>query len=184
MNKFKIGDTIYIARYDKNETWAMCPDCFGSGQLTVVMGDESKVSIACECCKHGWEGSKGKIKIYECQPRAEKTTVSSLDIKVTAQGEIVEYHFNQHNCGYSVVSEEKVFATEAEALEYAKGLKADADSEEAVRLHRKLKTEKKWAWHVSYYRKMLRDAKNQIESATASLEVAKIEAKAEKAKGT
>src|ERR1035437_864103 len=101
--KFNIGDTVWVACSSAySEVWVTCPHCFGKKFLTVILGDDSKITIDCECCKEGWQGCRGMIQEYQFVARAYETVISEVELR----NEKFQYNNND---------EENVFATKAES---------------------------------------------------------------------
>jgi hypothetical protein len=162
--KFNIGDTIYFARAGQETIWITCPECLGSGRLRVIMGDESEVSIACECCSRSYEGSPGKMQTYAFHAAPEARIITGVEMQGSGDEQHVRYSCN----GWSI-EEENIFATLEEAQTRAVVVADEHAFEEKKKLGYKEKQHKTWAWHVRYYRSMIRDAKEQIARAEAKM---------------
>lgn len=169
MPKFQIGDTVWYATYDSSNSSVVCPDCGGTGQMTVEMFDQTRHSIQCEGCKSGYEAPTGRIKTYDRRPSAVRRTITGMRIDANK----VEYSF----CDHYIAEEDRIFATEAEALARAEGIAAEATREETARIQNKTKQSKSWSWHVHYHRRAIRDAEKAIAHHTAMLNVARVKAK-------
>ena len=162
--KFNIGDTIYFARAGQETIWITCPECLGSGRLRVILGDDSEVSIACECCSRGYEGSPGKMQTYAYRSVPEPVIITGIETSKHDETIRVVYKI-----GCWVTEEKDLFATRDEALLRAATLVAEHEAEEKKRLGYKEKQHKTWAWHVRYYRSLIRHAKEEIARAEAKL---------------
>lgn len=164
MTKFQLGDTVYRAYARQQPVWITCPECLGSGRLRVILGDDSEVSIACVCCDRGYEGSPGKIQTYKFMSDVHLEVITAIEM--CSEG-LLRYSVH----GYSV-NEYDIFATREEALNRAETLAIEHEAEEKKRLGYKEKQHKTWAWHVSYWRRVIRDAKETISRAETRLRVA------------
>jgi hypothetical protein len=167
MTKFNIGDTIYQSKAGQHQIWITCPECCGTGRLRVILGDESEVSIACECCKRGYEGSPGKVSTYKFLAETSESVITGIESRLS-NGTL----YTRYAIGCYSTEEENVFATEAEAQNRAKECVREHVIEETKRLAYKEKQTQTWAWNVSYWRKQIRHGQQQIESATARLNIA------------
>ncbi len=169
MTKFNIGDTAWRAHAGLDHIWITCPECLGSGRLRVILGDESEVSIACECCSRGYEGSLGKMQTYAFRSAPESVVITGVEI--TKHGEDSGCRV-QYKVGCWSVPDQDLFATRDEAMIRAATLVAEHEAEEKKRLGSKERQHKTWAWHVRYWRSQIRHAKEQIERAEAQLAMA------------
>ena len=167
MNKFSIGDVVYQSQAGQEQMWVTCPECLGSGRLRVIMGDDSEVSIPCVCCERGYEGSPGRIQSYRFMARTTEHTITGVDAQTGGGGLHVRYSFGCYSA-----EEENVFTTRDEALLRANTLVSEHEAEEIKRLKYKEKQHKTWAWNVSYWRGVIRRAKEEITRAEARLAVA------------
>ena len=168
MSKFNIGDTVYHASADTEQIWVMCPECFGCGRLRVILGDDSEVSIACECCSRGYEGSPGRIQSYAFKIRVQEVIITGLESDL--RDDLLHTRYKFYGC--YTTEEQDLFATKEEAEIRAEELMREREAEEAKRLKYKEQQTKTWAWNVSYWRRQIRDAKRQIESAETRLSMA------------
>ncbi len=168
--KYELGQEVWWARYDAVETSIECPDCAGKGHIGLIMGDGQVVTIDCQNCHVGYESfSRGHIKTHARTARAEKTTITGMDVTSTK----VEYRVP----GSYIVKEDRLWETEEAALEMAQIL-ADKDSDEELKkLGRKENDTKSWAWHVTYHRRCIRRSQEEIEYHNKKLDVAGEKAK-------
>lgn len=171
MPKYNVGDKVWYCDNGTHEFLAPCPDCLGSGRLTVIMGDGAHVGIDCDCCRDGIYHT-GQVKRYEWAAKCCQGRISGLEI----DGKKVEYHIGT-SCQYYSRKENEVFDTEDEAKTYAEILKAEHEIADEQEFQRKAKGHKSWAWNATYHRRAIRDCEKQIESHKKKLEVAKAKAK-------
>lgn len=168
MIKFTIGDTAYVARAGQEQVWITCPECLGSGRLRVILGDDSEVSIACECCSRGYEGSPGRMQTYAFVARTEEVLITGIESSLHGMVLRTRYKFS----GCSFEEEKNIFKTHDEALARATTLIEEHQTEETKRLKYKEKQHKTWAWHVRYWRSEIRRAQETIDRAKARLAIA------------
>lgn len=168
--KFKIGDSVWIPRFNMVDKPVVCPDCLGRKALTVIMGDDSKVSIECTGCSQGYDPARGYIVLHEWKPTIEPTTVDT--IKLNGDGWL--YSGNR----FYEQPESGVFATDAEAMARAVEMGKAHEADELDRLeNRKENTRRTWAWNATYHRRELKEAQRRVEYHSSKLNVAKAKAK-------
>ena len=181
---FKINDEVFWARYERKQRYIKCPECFGKRFLTVIMGDESRVTIDCVgCTQQPYEGPSGSIVTYDFEALVIKTKIEGMEIRPD-KTEYRSYCDSGHS-SYYTLKDEDIFYTEVEAIARAKVLKDEADKEEAKRLLQKHDRNRTWAWNAHYHRDCIRQANKDLIYHTAKLEVAKSlgKEKVEKIKG-
>lgn len=173
---FQIGDEVFVARAGNSLKRIVCPDCCGKKFLTVILGDDSQVTIDCAACTHSFEYSRGYIETYEWSEKADRRIVMGVRNEITDEGHKVEYVFEQ---GY-YARHEDVFRTEVEALERAKHHTKVQEEDEAKSIQRKTKDYRSWAWNASYHRREIKDMERRIAHHKARLDVASSHAKEER----
>jgi len=67
----------------------------------------------------------------------------------------------------------ELFDSEDAAWKHAWAMRDEYDQREEQRLHAKCDDQKSWAWHVSYHRREIREAKKRIEYHEQALGIAK-----------
>jgi hypothetical protein len=165
--QFNIGDTIYVATCTSVEKWLPCPDCHGKKFLTVILGDDSRVTIDCDSCTRGYLGPCGLICSYEYEPAVDTLRVEYIDSR---DGEI----------RYNYRDPDVVFGDPHAAEIRAAFLKEELTRAESARLEAKEQPKRTWAWNVRYHRGCLKEAQRQIEYHTSKLNAALTHAKEEK----
>lgn len=174
MTEFKIGDQVWMARFEGVSSSVECPDCGGTGRLRVTFHDETQVSIHCANCALGWEPPTGRVVVHERKAFAHPCHVTGMEI--TAEGVeyslagIAGYHFRSRDVFSSVE------AAEARGAELAD----EANKEELARVYRKERDHRTWAWNATYHRNEIKRCQKEIERHTAKLNVASLKAKAER----
>jgi hypothetical protein len=180
---FKINDVVFWARYERKERWIKCPECMGKKFLTVIMGDDSQVTIDCVGCVGGqYEGPRGVIVTYDYEGYVTKTKIDGMEIgqeKTKYKSSICS---GEGYSSYYTLETEDIFLTEAEAIARTVELTAQADIKESKRLTQKHDRNRTWAWNAHYHRDRLRQANKDLIYHTAQLERAKYHVKDEKVK--
>lgn len=105
MSEFKIGDQVWLARFEGVVSSVECPACGGTGRLRVTFHDETQVSIDCANCARGYEPPTGRVTVHERKAIAYPCVVTGMEI--TAEG--TEYHLSG-GAGYHFRSRD-VFST-------------------------------------------------------------------------
>lgn len=161
---FKIGDKVWYAGLKNTENYIVCPDCLGKKYLTVILGDDSQVTIECENCKCGFEGATGKVCYSKYEGKVGEVTICGIEI--TAND--TRYKFD--NC---IGKSDRFFEHKALAEAFASRLVDKYDKEELDRLKQKHDYKKSWAWNVHYYRDCIRRNEKEIERLKQRLDFAK-----------
>lgn len=183
MEVFAIGDRVWLASAGRTERRVMCPDCLGTGKLTVIMGDGAHVGIECENCKQGCLGCRGTIAEWDWRASVEEFAIDEVRLSKDAVEYYLEIPFSSSR---RVGHDTDTFRTKAEAEKRSEELRAEHEKEEADKMQRKHKPHWTWAHNASYHRKQVKQLTKDLEYHKAKLEVAKgktKEAKALDAKG-
>lgn len=171
-SNIKLGDQVWVAIARGQRKKITCPDCFGTGQLDVILKDGTTHSIDCRGCEQGYLGPQGTIETWEYEPSVEMHTITKIEQDI---GRPPEYW-----AGHFCYKADEVFLSRDGAVARAAVLAEQQAQEEADRMKRKEKDTKTWAWNVHYHRKEIREAQKRIEYHTSKLNVAKLHVKAEK----
>lgn len=171
--KFNIGDEVWHATTKTREVYDTCLECMGKRYLTVILGDDSQVTIQCECCKRGYMGATGQINRFEHYEEVALRSVGGVEIS----GDTFEYRLPSGSGGYYCVKESDVFNNQASAELRATKIAAERTKEAMDNSHRKYKQDRSWAWHVKYHREALRRALEQVGYHNEELQYAKSVAK-------
>ena len=176
MEIYSIGDKVWYAGRESKIERVTCPECFGKKYLTVILGDDSKVTIDCAGCAAGYDPPKGYVEYYKQFFNVSEITIDGVEM----DRQKVQYKFGGSLCSYHIADGEDVFSSKEAAEARAKELAEEHNKQELERIHRKEKNNRTWSWHVHYYRKMIRNAKKEIERAEQKLDAAKAKVKEEK----
>lgn len=181
--KFNIGDLVYCAGWRSKPEYVTCPDCGGTGELTVVLYNEERLTIACRNCERGYSGSQGRVEYYHLEPEVRTGAVMGITVDGGPIEDPIEYRVQacDGKSGYSMYLESRVFATEQEALAKAVELTVlETEKNRKRALESKERDGSSWAWEVNYHRKQIRDAEKQIERSRVKLGYAKQQAAGER----
>lgn len=173
--KFSIGEKVWRASYESTESRVECPDCCGKGYIRCIMGDGAEVSVDCGNCSFGFEAyARGYLKHYLRKPTAILTTITGINI----EGGKVEYKTTDSY----LVEQDRLFCSEQEALDAARGMASEVEKAELKRLLKKEKDTRSWAWNATYHRREIKRARQSLEYHERKLNVAAEKAAAEKAR--
>lgn len=167
--KFQIGDEVWRAGTKTRPVHYKCLECMGKGFLTVILGQDSQVTIPCECCKRGYLGSNGYHDKYEHYEAAEVGVVGGVEL--TAEG--FEYRVPCGPNSMWCVKETDLFADEDSAKARADELSTERTAREAELNCTKHNADRSWAWNVKYHRQAIRDAQKSLEYHASQLDYAK-----------
>lgn len=170
-NKYNMGDLVFWATAGTTSKYVTCPDCFGKQFLTVIMGDGTQHTIDCECCREGLVMSRGQVTTWEFAAEVHSGTVSGIEADPFDRVQW-RYQIDNHR-----VDETDIRTTREAAEIRANELVTEHTAHEAVAFQQKYKEHKNWQWHVSYHRKELKRAEDQIKYHTAKLSVAQAKTK-------
>ncbi len=171
--RFKLGDGIWIASWSTTQDSVECPDCGGTGRLRVTFHDNTTVSVECRNCQRGYDPPSGRIRVFNRAPDATFGYVTGFEMR---DGTI-----EWHTTAGRYADDAKVFATEAEAIDHARAMCAEADEGERAKIAAKEKDTRSWAWNASYHRREIERAQKSIAYHESKLAVASLKAKAERA---
>ena len=178
MEIYNIGDKVWHASRKSTEETVTCPECFGKRYLTVILGDDSQVTIDCTGCASGYDPPKGYVTYYKQDVDVKTVIIDGMRIT----RDYVEYEINKTSCSCNIIKGSDLFPIKEAAEVRAKELADAWNKEQLAKLHRKEKNHRDWSWHVHYYRRQIRDAEKTIEYATKKLEAAKTHVKKKEVK--
>lgn len=176
MNPYNIGDKVWHVSRKSTLEKVTCPECFGKKYLTVILGDDSQVTIDCAGCAAGYDPPRGYVTYYKQDVDVKQVVIDGMRIT----RDYVEYEINKTSCSCNIIKGSDVFWGRIEAEVRAKELAERWNKEQLAKIHRKEKNNHTWSWHVHYYRKQIRDAEKKIEYAEKQLDAAKAHVKEEK----
>lgn len=154
MTKFNIGDKAWLATREHKKIYVKCPDCLGTGVLTVRFADGKEVSINCATCGQGFNPPTGQVSYYQYQPTVREVTICGINSKLDK----TEYYFDVNH----YMDESSFFATKEEAEAKAKELADKATLDEMNALNAKEKPTRTWAFNACYYRERIKSAERDL----------------------
>lgn len=158
MSKFKVGDTVWIAKCGLESVRKICPTCFGKMEVTLILGNGDSVVLPCKGCAHGIASPTGYISEYEYVVEPECMVISGMTIEINHDKENVRY-LN----GYRIYDERDLYATEEEARIEAEKKKVLLEKEQVTRAeYIKKDVQKSFSWNAHYH---MRHARKDRESA-------------------
>ncbi len=171
-----IGDDVYIPHFTTNESYRVtCPDCGGTGQVTVIFHDGHQISIECGNCRNGFDLPTGQVTIYKKKVGAKKGKI--IGIAKKENGEI-EYTVEHVESGvHNIVPPSSIFDDEEAATIRAQELSDKYEQDQLDKIKTKEKPTHSWASNASYHKKAIKKAEQDVAYHTAKLNVAKLKAK-------
>ena len=173
--RYQIGELVWHAKTKTRPVYLQCLECMGKKYLTVILGDDSRVTIECECCTRGWMGAQGNHETYEHFEDVEAGNVSGVEI----DGATFEYRIPSDGGGSWCVQECDLFPDEESAKARAVEIAAERTARAAGLNCCKHNKDRRWAWHVKYYASEIKRARENIEHYKAALNYALSVAKSE-----
>lgn len=165
MSKFKIGDTVWAARFHNNYPVTVpCSVCAGTGKVTLILGNGDKVELACDYCgKRNYDIPTGYETEYQPMSEPKAITIDGIEIQVTSEGEKVEYLVGSGDC-HHIYHDENVFAEYQDALKRGEQLKQEwLDAEQKRTDWMKANVKKSFAWNAGYHLREAKQLRRQIE---------------------
>ena len=159
MSKFNIGDRVWFASVQWQQDWIICPDCLGKRFLTVILGDDSQVTVDCAGCQAGYDPPRGKVTVYAYVPEVKQIKIDGRDER---SNEPTEYRFNSFSGGCYTTKENQLFATEEEAKIEAERLKKESEENQEKQIAQKEKPARTWAWNATYHRGCIKRAEKDL----------------------
>lgn len=173
MKTYNIEDRVWHANRSSTQEKLICPECFGKLYLTVILGDDSQVTIDCAGCAAGYDPPKGYVTYWKQDINVTQVIIDRVEINP----DYVEYGFDKVGCTHHIAKDTDLFSTKEEAEVRARELAEEWNKEQLANIHRKEKNHRNWSWHVHYYRNMIRRAEKEIERAKEQLDAAKAHVK-------
>src|ERR1035437_9038583 len=81
METYAIGQELFWAKLETVEMHIQCPDCFGKRFLTVILGDDSKVTIECSGCRSGYDQPRGYVSVHQYRHFVVTGKITGIEIK-------------------------------------------------------------------------------------------------------
>ena len=140
-----------------------CPVCFGKKRVTLILGDDSEVSIACDHCGRGWVGPRDYVIEHQPIMGPVHVCITAIKREETSEGTKVEYRVGPDR-SYSTPNLEDLFATEAEAQARCDVLAAELTAKEECRVRKPNGyVLAQYAWSAGHHTAAAADARRSIE---------------------
>jgi hypothetical protein len=161
--RFKVGDTIWVARAGNVLCTRPCPVCFGTLAIVMTLGDQvTQVKVPCGYCSRGFAGSSGQEEYYEFTSNPIPWRITGIDMAIKSDGTAEVRYRQGTDGGWSSVDAADCFATREEALP-ASAAKAEArHAEQEQRMGCKFKDTRSYAWNIGYHRREIKECERKI----------------------
>lgn len=167
---YKVGDVVWVPSYSMGKERLQCPVCFGTLQVTVILGNGDQVAVDCDYCGKGFEGPKGYVEEYRMLPEVEQRTITKRIVEDGPDGEEIEYR-SEHSCLYP----DKMFDTQEEALAKTQEMIQERELEEERKP--KHKVDKSYSWNVGYYQRQIAQSRKELERYEKKMRLCKAKSK-------
>jgi len=161
MAKFKIGDKVWHARYLRGVAVQVpCPVCYGKLKVTLILGNGDRIELPCDYCGKGTYGiPTGYDTEYQTVNEPEQITIEEMDVKITSNGENVEYRV-----GHRIYYEKNLSAIREEAVLRSDELRKEYEESEKKRNdYIKEDVKKSFAWNAGYHLRKAKSAETEAE---------------------
>jgi len=157
MPRFKVGDKVWSAKCKYEQIQVVCPTCFGTKEVILILGNGERVVLPCEGCTRGYNPPAGYILEYDYIVKPELITITDMTIEINAEKEIITYR-----SGSYCFDDENLFLTEEEARAKAKIEKNQLDEDQKEKDENiKQNVYKSFSWNASYHRREAKRLKEQ-----------------------
>ncbi len=159
--EFQIGETLWLASFEREQTREPCPVCFGKKVVLLTLGDGSVVETRCDYCRDIMEGSKGFEDVWTQKPRVKLVTVAVRRIEEYQGGKREIEYLTE---GGMVLDRKRLFETEAAAMACAEDLAAEQDNRDRDQRKRdRTNALNKVSWSVGYHKAKAAEARKVME---------------------
>ena len=147
MKQYNVGDSVWFAYYDMTTVEKTCPVCFGTKEVTLILGDNEGVVLPCDYCGRGLDNPRGFITEYEYVARAKTVIITKIQTETDTVGETRKYYLDGH---FADIND--LFESEEEALARCNHKIEHQQLEESTRAER-LKADhlKSYGWNAGYH---------------------------------
>jgi hypothetical protein len=158
MKTYNIGEKVWYAGMSNKKEFVVCPECFGKKFVTVILGDDSRVTIDCAGCSSGFDPPRGSIYYYKWSVNVEQIIIEGVEINKNKNKEEVRYRYN--SC--YIADSNKVFSDKKQAEEKAMELIEEHNQDELKKINSKEKSNRSWAWNAHYHRNCIRNCEKDL----------------------
>lgn len=147
---FALGETVWHAGFEANDSYITCPECLGTRVVTLLLANDESYSLDCACCGVGFDGPRGVVKAFSHDRRPRPFTPH----RVRMDGDEFTYSESDPsaNC-YSSAYAKDLFATLEECQAHCEVLNAEQRAyQEKQALNHRMSKRRDMAWSVHYWR--------------------------------
>lgn len=156
---YKVGDVVWWATAENKQIEKVCPICFGTLKVTLILGNGNQVVLPCDYCKCGCDGPFGTVREYEFVSGVKQMVIDHVFIQQQVSGDVVEYR-SDHYC----LDQENIFDTREAAEQRVIEICANMKLEQETRAENiKKNTNKSYSWNAGYHMREVKEAKKRIE---------------------
>jgi hypothetical protein len=159
MEKFKVGDTVWLASYSSKEVIKPCPSCFGKKEVKLTLGNGDEVMLPCAGCAPGFDPPTGYSIEYEYSTAPRLIVIDKVTTEVNGSTETVT---SGSDC--YVLDAEKVFSNQEDARVFGEGLRLQAEREQLTRAEWiKKDKHRSFSWNAHYHLNQVKRLEKEIE---------------------
>jgi hypothetical protein len=147
---FELGELLWKASYGSHGTTITCPECVGTREVTVIMGNGERYKLDCRACATGYDAPTGKVTVF----KSESVPEPFIPRRYGHSGESWWYSESEPdaNC-YSYTEVQHLFRTKEECLADCTARNLETDKENEKRALAQLASKRRdLAWSVHYWR--------------------------------
>lgn len=169
---YNIGDTFWYSTWETKGVQDPCPVCAGKKKITIIDGYNEVYTIECEYCRRGFETTGWVVERYERVASVEQVVITGLNIHGNDPD---NWHYGIRAWSDDVhvqrmAYHNRLFATQEIAVEVAASEIERLAREEEEKFYKKDKTNKRWSWHLGYYKRELKDAQRKMDYANKKMQ--------------
>jgi hypothetical protein len=159
--KFAEGETCWWVGPDYKRKIVTCPECAGTKETTVILGNGEEYAIDCDRCAPGFEPARGTVECTVRHYEPQKITLGPV--------EITHYH-GEPRVRYGNVDESKLFVHPSDCQKLCDEMNVElAEQDERMWDHARKEARRKQAFSVSYWRRQKRDLLKDLKRIDARL---------------
>ena len=169
--KYELGQKVWYAGVQNIEKQMPCDTCFGKRFITVILGDDSQVTLMCEGCKgrggeYSYEEySRGYNIIWQYESFVREASINRIEAQIKDGVPLTEYGIEES----WRVDESQLFLSKEDAEVEATRLAKEMSDKAEESYKQKHQDKKSWAWNVNYYKRQIKEAQETVERATKKL---------------
>ena len=173
MKEYNIGDQVYVAYCGTSKVRVKCPVCFGKCKITVILGNDDHVNIACNYCSPGYSQPSGYVEDTVFSSDVHLVTIESKNTYLKDGSCDIQYGYSNY-----ILYVDLMFDSKEEAEAHATKL-ANIKQEERIKQkeYGKDNTVKSVGWHIGYYQRLQKNALKDIKLYSEKIEYFKNEKK-------